>query len=102
MQSQVDEAEPELAHLRVGGAEIARADHAVVEAVRNGSAGLIMTGEQIERLAFPGPVFHDLRGQLDEVPGHVGAGEAAHLDAAEAMMQKMPELVEDGLHFAMS
>ncbi len=60
-----------------------------------------MPREQIQRLALPAPVLHDLRGQLDEIPGHAGARQAAHLHAAQQMMQQVAELVKDGLHFAM-
>ena len=60
-----------------------------------------MAREKIERRALPAPVLHDLAGQFDEIPRDRGSREAAHFDAAQHMMQQMPELVEDGLHFAM-
>ncbi len=60
-----------------------------------------MPRKQIERLAFPAPVLHDLAGQFDEVPRHGGAGQALHFHAAQHMMQQMAELMEDGFHFAM-
>ena len=83
MQHQIDEAEAELPHLRVGGAEGARALHLLEQIFGNRLAGLVVAREQIERLALPAPVLHDLRGQLDEIPRHVGAGQAAHFHAAQ-------------------
>src|SRR5690242_21520449 len=41
---------------------------------------------------FRSPVFHDLRGKLDEIPSHIGAGQAPDLHAAQQMMQQVPEL----------
>ena len=45
---------------------------------RKSSSGMsspvsIVAREQVERLALPAPVLHDLRRQLHEVPGHVGS-----------------------------
>ena len=40
------------------------------------------------------------RGQLDEIPGDVGAGQGADFHAAQQVVQQVAELVEDGLHFA--
>jgi len=50
--------------------------------------------KRAERLFLPAPVLHDLRGQLHEVPGHVGAHLMAHLDLAQAQVQQVSELVE--------
>ena len=60
-----------------------------------------VVSKQIQRLAFPAPVLHDLRGQLDEIPRHAGACQAAHFHAAEQVMQQVSKLVENGLGFAM-
>ena len=59
-----------------------------------------MAGEEIERFAVPAEVFHDLRGQFDEVPGDVGAGERFHGDLAEQAVEQVAELVENRLHLA--
>ena len=101
MQQQVDEAEAELPHLRVGGAEGAGALHLLKQVVGNRLAGLVVPREQVQRLALPAPVLHDLAGQLDEIPRHVGAGQRADFHAAQQVVQQVAELVEDGLHFAM-
>ena len=101
MQHQVDEAESQLPHLRVGGAESARALHLLEEILGNRLARLIVAREQIERRALPAPVLHDLRGQLDKIPRHAGAGQRADLHPAQQVMQQMAELVENRLHIAM-
>ena len=100
--AQIDVAEAELAHLRVGGAEGACARFIFWNRSSGiGCAGFLVAREQVERLALPAPVLHDLRGQLDEIPGHAGAGQAAHFHAAQQVVQQVAEFVEDGLHFAM-
>ena len=90
----------QLPHLRVGGAEGARALHLLEQVLGNRLAGLVVAREQVERLALPAPVLHDLRRQLDEVPGHVGAGQDCASRRGSAVVQQVAELVEDGLHFA--
>jgi hypothetical protein len=100
VQRQVHEAEAQLPHLRVGAAEIARAHHLLEQIVGDRLAGLVVAREQVQRLALPAPVLHDLRGQFHEIPGHAGARQAADLHAAQQVMQQVPELVEDGGHFA--
>ena len=101
MQRQIHQSESELAHLGVGGAEIARVAHLLQKLGRDRRAGLVVPRKQIQRLAFPGPVLHDLRRQLHEIPRHVHAGEAAQLHAAQTMVQQMAELVKNGLDLAM-
>ena len=101
MQRQIDDAESQLPHLRVGGAEGLRALHFLEQVFGQALAGLPVAREQVQRLALPAPVLHDLRGQLDEIPGDAGAGQAAHFDAAQQVMQQMAELMEDGFGFAM-
>src|SRR5580692_4586183 len=97
MKSEIDESEAELAHLGVGGAEIARAHHLLEQIPGNWLASLEVPREKIQSLAFPAPVFHDLRRQLDEIPSHVRTSEAAYFHLAEAVMQQVPEFVENGL-----
>src|SRR5207249_6594161 len=48
-------------------------------------------------LPFPAPVLHDLRRQLDEIPGDVRPSQAPHLHPAQAVMQQVTELVKNGL-----
>ena len=100
MQRQVGDAEADLAHLAVGGAERPRPLHPLEQLLRDRRARLEVAREQVERPALPAPVLHDLRRQLDEVPGHVGAGQRAHFDAAQAVVQQVAELVKDRLDFA--
>lgn len=42
----------------------------------DGVAGDVVTGEGVEELRLVAPVFHHLRGQLDEVALHAGAADA--------------------------
>ena len=53
VQQQIDEAEAELPHLRVGGAEGARALHLLEQVFGNRLAGLVVAREQVERLRAP-------------------------------------------------
>src|SRR5689334_21528845 len=93
VQLQIHESETELTHLGVGRAKRLRAFHFLEQIVRNRRARLEVTGKQVQRLALPAPVLHDLRRQLDEIPGHTGSREAAHFHAAEEVMQQVAELV---------
>ena len=54
-----------------------------------------MSGEERQRLLLPTPVFKNLGGQLDEVPGDTDAGERLNFDLAKEMVQQVAELVED-------
>ena len=56
-----------------------------------------MLGEEIEPLALAAPVLHDLRGQLDEILHDARPAEAADVHRAQAMVQEVPEFVENGL-----
>src|SRR4051812_28157247 len=101
MESQIDEAESKLPHLRVRGAKSFRALHFLEEIVGNRLSRLIMPREHVERLAFPAPVFHDLRRKFDEIPSDARPRETANLHAAEQVMQQVAEFVEDRLDLAM-
>ncbi len=70
MQLQIHKSESELPHLHVRAAISARAHHLLEQIFRNRLAGLIMAREQVERLALPAPVLHDLAGQFHEIPRH--------------------------------
>src|SRR5580698_2502968 len=102
MQRQVHQPESKLAHLAVGSAEIARVSHLVEKLGWNGLAGLVMASEQIQRFAFPGPVLHDLGRQFHEVPSDVHTRKSAQFHAAQTMVQKMTELVKNGLDLTVS
>ena len=56
-------------------------------------------GEAIEAEAVPREVFHDLGGELDEVPDDVNAVEGFEFDVAEEVVKEMAEFVEDGFDF---
>jgi hypothetical protein len=69
----------------------------------NKSSGIVrfeVAGKQIERLAVPTEVLHDLRGQLDEIPGDIRAGEGFHGDFAEQAVEQVAEFVENRFHLA--
>ena len=62
-----------------------------------------MRGEQVEGLALPGPVLHELARQLDGIPGHAAnTSDTGGVDLGEHVMQAMPELVEQGLDLVMA
>ena len=89
--------------MNAGGAEVVlRREHFLEQILRDRLAGLVVAREQIEGLAFPTEVLHDLRGQLDEVPRHVGACQRFHRHLAEQVVEQVAELVEDRLHLAVS
>ena len=101
VQRQIDEAESQLPHLRVGGAKCFGALHLLKQIVGNLCTRFPMPCEQVQRFALPTPVLHDLRRQLDEIPSDACARQAPHFHAAQQMMQEMAELVENRLDFAM-
>src|ERR1035438_1500905 len=92
-----EERETQLPHLGVGGAEGAGPFHLLEKLFRYRCAGLPVAREQVQRLAFPAPVFHDLRGQFHKIPSHAGAGQRADFHAAQQVVQQVAELVKDGL-----
>ena len=101
VEGQIDGGEAELPHLCVGRAVGPARTIFSIELVRDPLAGLVVRGEEIEAAPLPAPVLHDLRGQLDEVPGDVRAGEASNAHAAEAVVQQVAELVKERLDLAM-
>src|SRR5688572_7179296 len=60
----------------------------------------MMAREKIQALALPGPVFHDLRRQLHEIPSDVHAIERLDFNFAEEVVEEMAELVENGFDLA--
>ena len=60
-----------------------------------------MAGEYVEGFTLPAPVLHDLRRELDEIPGDVRAREAPHRHPRQQVVHQVAELVKEGLHFAM-
>src|SRR5579864_3233887 len=100
MESEVHETKSQLAHLRVGRTEVARTHHLLEQILRDALASLVMARKQIQRVALPAPILHDLRGKLDKIPGDVRSSKAADFDAAQAVMQQMSEFVKNSLDFA--
>ena len=100
VQFEVNLGEGQLTHVGRGTHVVARGDHLVEELLRDDFTRFVMAGEEIERLAIPAVVLHNLRGQLNEVPGDIGARERFHFHFAQQRMQQVAELVEDGFDFA--
>ena len=69
----VEKSETDLSHACVCHIEVAAGDDAVEEFLRYGVACLVVGGERIEEVGLDAVVFHELRGQLNEVPIDVGA-----------------------------
>ena len=63
-------------------------------------AGLVVAREEVEGFALPAPVLHDLRGDLDPVPGDVDAAARGDLDARGGVVEEVAELVEEGADLA--
>ena len=101
MQREVERREPDLTHLGVCAAKVAGAVHLREQIVRDRFACLVVPGEQVQGLALPAPVLHDLRRELDPVPRDVRAGQALDFDSAQQVVQQVSELVEDRLDLAM-
>ena len=102
VQLQVNLAEAELAHEEGGGAVVAGGQHLVHQLAGHQLAALPVAGVAGNGLGLPGPVLVNLAGQLHEVPGHVAAGEGAHLHIAEHLVQQVAELVEHGFHLVVA
>ena len=98
MQGQVHPGQLHLAHRRAGRPEISGRGHLGENRVGDGRPGFVVPGQEVETRALPTPVFHDLRGQLDEVPGDVHAVERLDLHFAKQVVQQVAELVENGLN----
>jgi hypothetical protein len=60
MQQQIDEAKAHLSHLRVGRTEGAGALHLLEQFLGNRGAALPVAREQVQSVALPAPVLHDL------------------------------------------
>ena len=101
MQCKVERREADLSHLCVGATEVAGAIHLREQIVRDRFARFIVPGEHVQGLALPAPVLHDLRRQLDPVPGDVRTGEALDFDTAQQVVQQVTEFMEDRLDLAM-
>ena len=81
VEGQVDRPEAQLPHLLPAAHEAARRHHLAVQLVRKGLARVMVGSEQLQCLPLPGPVLHELAGQLHPVPGYVQAAASAHRHA---------------------
>ena len=100
MQAEIEQREFELANQKQAGMKMARGEHALEQIVRQQFAGLPMAREQIQRVALPGEIFHELARQLDRIPlDAVDAGDAGIIDFGQQMMQAVSEFVEQRGHF---
>ena len=96
VQIEVQFAKAELAHDVAGAAVVFGGDHLLKQTRGDGLAAFVMLREEIEALAFPAEVFHQLRGQLDEVPVNTDAIERGNFDVAAELVQQVAELMENG------
>ncbi len=97
--AEVEDGELQLPHHLHGRLEVARFHHALIEVIRQFGAGLEMAGDEVQGLALPAPVLHELAGQFHRVPGHAAdAGHRQVIDAGEHVVQAVAELVEQGGH----
>jgi hypothetical protein len=76
--------------------EGARGDKPFDHRVRDRRAGFVVAGELAQDLRLLQPVLVKLRGQLDKVGEHPGAGDHRIGHVREQGVQRVPELVEEG------
>ena len=98
--SHVEKPEAHLPHAAVGGIVVAALHYAVDEFIWQWLARLIMEGEGAQEFLFHGVVFHKLRGQLHEVPSHVGSAQALKAGIGEHAVQRVSEFVQECLNLA--
>ena len=101
VQFEIELAEGELAHDVAGAAVVLGGDQLLEETRGNRFSGFMMAGEEVEALALPAEVFHELRGQFYEVPVNAHAIERGDFHVATELVQQMPEFMEDGGDFIM-
>lgn len=98
MPGHVGQTERQLAHVGIGRQIVLRGDDAIDNLRGNLLPGLVMCGPQVEELLLRGPVLHDLRRQFDEVAVDVRAGERLVGTFAQHAVQRVSELMQEGLH----
>ena len=97
VQAEVEQREFDLSQHLQAGLEVPRVLHALEQIGAEGLAGLVVAADDIQGLAFPAPVFHELARQLDRVPGDaVDPGDARVVHPRQEMVEAVPELVEQG------
>ncbi len=97
--AEIEERELHLAQHLHGRLEVSRGEHALEERLRQRLAGLVVAGEEIQGLALPAPVLHELGRQFHRVPGNPGdPGNGGPVHLGEHVVQAVSELVEQCLH----
>ena len=71
MQLKVHLSEGELADVGASLHVVASGDQLIEELFWNRLTRFVVAGDTVKAFAFPAPVFHDLRGKLNKVPGDV-------------------------------
>lgn len=95
MHFEVELGDAELAHVAGGGHEEAAGLELGGQGLGHGGGVLVVVAEGGDAFGLPGPVFADLAGELDEVPGHAGAGVGFELGVAEHDVHHVAEFVEE-------
>ena len=94
MEIEIDEGRSEVLDRGEALIEIARGDQPLQQLFRHRLAGLVMPGEAPQHLRLLEPMLVELRRQLDEIGGDIGAGNLRIGDVGEQAVQRMAELVE--------
>ena len=94
---EVDERAGEELHGREALVEVARRHQAIEQRLGDRLAGLVMDGEPRQDRRLSEPVLVDLRRQLHEIGRHGGAGDTREGDIRQQAVQRVAELVEQGL-----
>src|SRR5690606_21983872 len=68
MKQEVEQRELQLTYQEQSGVKMSRSEHALEQLGRQPLACLPVSGKQIERLAVPAEVLHELAGQFHRVP----------------------------------
>ncbi len=96
----VEQSEAHLSHATVGGHEVSALGYARYQFVRDGFTRFVVESKGAQKLLFHSVVFHKLRRKLHKVPQHVGAAEAFEACIGKHSVERVAELVQEGLHFS--
>ena len=95
VQAEVKQRKLQLTHHRHAGLEVLGRQQLLQQVVRQRLTGFMVRGDQGQGLGVPAPVFQELAGQLDGVPGNaIDSGYVQHIHLGEHVVQAVPELVE--------
>ena len=98
--SHIEQTKRHLTQTSVCHIVVAALDDAADQFIGEGFSRLVMEGEGAQELLFDGEVLHELRGQFDKVPPHIRATQTLETGVGKHAVQRMTELVEEGLYFA--